>query len=106
MSRNPQTQPVPLTCVSLCAVGARGRRSRRKQWLSSLRGSCLSEAGLLPRDFGFIWGMMLLHLPSAANSARERLHAPGADPGPQQERYIKALAEENRNVVDGPYAGS
>lgn len=46
----------------------------------------LSEAGLLPRDFRLYLGYdALAFYHPAANSAREQLHAPGADPGPQQE---------------------
>ena len=46
----------------------------------------LSEAGLLPRDFWLYLGYdALAFYHPAANSAREQLHAPGADPGPQQE---------------------
>ncbi|XP_073926717.1 alpha-1,6-mannosylglycoprotein 6-beta-N-acetylglucosaminyltransferase A isoform X3 [Castor canadensis] len=54
---------------------------------------------------GFIWGMMLLHFtiqqrtqPESSSMLREQILD-------LSKRYIKALAEENRNVVDGPYAG-
>ncbi|KAK7893611.1 hypothetical protein WMY93_022763 [Mugilogobius chulae] len=56
--------------------------------------------------FGFIWGMMLLHF-----TIQQRVtHESSAELQQQildlSKRYIKALAEENQSVMDGPYVGS
>lgn len=63
------------------------------------------KLGFFLVTFGFIWGMMLLHFtiqqrtqPESSSVLREQILD-------LSKRYIKALAEENRNVVDGPYAG-
>ena len=63
------------------------------------------KLGLFLVTFGFIWGMMLLHFtiqqrtqPESSSMLREQILD-------LSKRYIKALAEENRDVVDGPYAG-
>ncbi|ERE73888.1 alpha-1,6-mannosylglycoprotein 6-beta-N-acetylglucosaminyltransferase A-like protein [Cricetulus griseus] len=63
------------------------------------------KLGFFLVTFGFIWGMMLLHFtiqqrtqPESSSMLREQILD-------LSKRYIKALAEENRNVVDGPYAG-
>lgn len=63
------------------------------------------KLGFFLVTFGFIWGVMLLHFtiqqrtqPESSSMLREQILD-------LSKRYIKALAEENRNVVDGPYAG-
>ncbi|KAK2498553.1 hypothetical protein MC885_002415 [Smutsia gigantea] len=63
------------------------------------------KLGFFLVTFGFLWGMMLLHFtiqqrarPESSSVLREQILD-------LSKRYIKALAEENRNVVDGPYAG-
>lgn len=63
------------------------------------------KLGFFLVTFGFIWGMMLLHFtiqqrtqPESSSILREQILD-------LSKRYIKALAEENKNVVDGPYAG-
>lgn len=63
------------------------------------------KLGFFLVTFGFIWGMMLLHFtiqqrtqPESSSMLREQILD-------LSKRYIKALAEENRDVVDGPYAG-
>lgn len=63
------------------------------------------KLGFFLVTFGFIWGMMLLHFtiqqrtqPESSSMLREQILD-------LSKRYIKALAEENKNVVDGPYAG-
>jgi len=90
----------------LCAVGTRGRRSRQKAMAFFTPWKLSSQKlGFFLVTFGFIWGMMLLHFtiqqrtqPESSSMLREQILD-------LSKRYIKALAEENRNVVDGPYAG-
>lgn len=55
--------------------------------------------------FGFIWGLVLLHFtfqqPKHQNSAelREQILE-------LSKRYVRALAEENQNAIDGPHGVS
>ncbi|XP_032902328.1 coiled-coil domain-containing protein 126 [Amblyraja radiata] len=55
--------------------------------------------------FGFIWGLVLLHFtfqqPKHQNSAelREQILE-------LSKRYVRALAEENQNAIDGPHGAS
>ncbi|XP_043930870.1 alpha-1,6-mannosylglycoprotein 6-beta-N-acetylglucosaminyltransferase A [Protopterus annectens] len=64
------------------------------------------KLGLFLVTLGFIWGMMLLHF-----TIQQRTHHESSTVLREQildlsKRYIKALAEENQNVVDGPYVGT
>uniref|UniRef100_A0A8D0CBG4 alpha-1,6-mannosyl-glycoprotein 6-beta-N-acetylglucosaminyltransferase n=1 Tax=Salvator merianae TaxID=96440 RepID=A0A8D0CBG4_SALMN len=56
--------------------------------------------------FGFIWGMMLLHFTIQQKTQHESSSVLREQILDLSKRYIKALAEENRNVVDGPYVGT
>ncbi|XP_072118250.1 alpha-1,6-mannosylglycoprotein 6-beta-N-acetylglucosaminyltransferase A [Mobula birostris] len=56
--------------------------------------------------FGFIWGMMLLHFTIQQQTQHESSAVLREQILDLSKRYIKALAEENQNVADGPYVGT
>lgn len=56
--------------------------------------------------FGFIWGMMLLHFTIQQRTQHESSAMLREQILDLSKRYIKALAEENQNVADGPYVGT
>lgn len=64
------------------------------------------KLGFFLVSFGFIWGMMLLHF----TIQQRTMHESSAQLRMQildlSKRYIKALAEENQGVMDGPYVGT
>ncbi|XP_029461215.1 alpha-1,6-mannosylglycoprotein 6-beta-N-acetylglucosaminyltransferase A isoform X1 [Rhinatrema bivittatum] len=64
------------------------------------------KLGFFLVTFGFIWGMMLLHFTIQQRTQHESSSALREQILDLSKRYIKALAEENRNVVDGPYVGT
>ncbi|KAM8934674.1 alpha-1,6-mannosylglycoprotein 6-beta-N-acetylglucosaminyltransferase A [Pelodytes ibericus] len=64
------------------------------------------KLGFFLVTFGFIWGMMLLHFTIQQRSQHESSSMLREQILDLSKRYIKALAEENRNVVDGPYVGT
>ncbi|XP_043849122.1 alpha-1,6-mannosylglycoprotein 6-beta-N-acetylglucosaminyltransferase A [Dromiciops gliroides] len=63
------------------------------------------KLGFFLVTFGFIWGMMLLHFTIQQRTQHESSSMLREQILDLSKRYIKALAEENRNVVDGPYVG-
>ncbi|XP_045143353.1 alpha-1,6-mannosylglycoprotein 6-beta-N-acetylglucosaminyltransferase A [Echinops telfairi] len=63
------------------------------------------KLGFFLVTFGFIWGMMLLHFTIQQRTQPESSSVLCEQILDLSKRYIKALADENRNVVDGPYAG-
>lgn len=64
------------------------------------------KLGFFLVTFGFIWGMMLLHFTIQQKTQHESSSVLREQILDLSRRYIKALAEENRNVVDGPYVGT
>ncbi|XP_069080776.1 alpha-1,6-mannosylglycoprotein 6-beta-N-acetylglucosaminyltransferase A [Pleurodeles waltl] len=64
------------------------------------------KLGFFLVSFGFIWGMMLLHFTIQQRTQHESSSMLREQILDLSKRYIKALAEENRNVVDGPYVGT
>lgn len=64
------------------------------------------KLGFFLVTFGFIWGMMLLHFTIQQRTPHESSTVLREQILDLSKRYIKALAEENRNVVDGPYVGT
>ncbi|KAM3851358.1 alpha-1,6-mannosylglycoprotein 6-beta-N-acetylglucosaminyltransferase A isoform 1-T7 [Vipera latastei] len=64
------------------------------------------KLGFFLVTFGFIWGMMLLHFTIQQKTQHESSSVLREQILDLSKRYIKALAEENRNVVDGPYVGT
>ncbi|KAG8432244.1 hypothetical protein GDO86_016763 [Hymenochirus boettgeri] len=64
------------------------------------------KLGFFLVSFGFIWGMMLLHFTIQQRAQHESSSMLREQILDLSKRYIKALAEENRNVVDGPYVGT
>ncbi|XP_039613233.1 alpha-1,6-mannosylglycoprotein 6-beta-N-acetylglucosaminyltransferase A [Polypterus senegalus] len=64
------------------------------------------KLGFFLVTFGFIWGMMLLHFTIQQRSQHESSSMLREQILDLSKRYIKALAEENQNVVDGPYVGT
>ncbi|XP_075037066.1 alpha-1,6-mannosylglycoprotein 6-beta-N-acetylglucosaminyltransferase A isoform X2 [Mixophyes fleayi] len=64
------------------------------------------KLGFFLVTFGFIWGMMLLHFTIQQRTQHESSTMLREQILDLSKRYIKALAEENRNVVDGPYVGT
>ncbi|KAJ8349797.1 hypothetical protein SKAU_G00249270 [Synaphobranchus kaupii] len=64
------------------------------------------KLGFFLVSFGFIWGMMLLHFTIQQRAAHESSAALRQQILDLSKRYIKALAEENQNVMDGPYVGT
>ncbi|NXL70746.1 MGT5A acetylglucosaminyltransferase, partial [Leptocoma aspasia] len=61
------------------------------------------KLGFFLVTFGFIWGMMLLHFTIQQQTQHESSSVLREQILDLSKRYIKALAEENKNVVDGPY---
>nr|XP_006636301.1 PREDICTED: alpha-1,6-mannosylglycoprotein 6-beta-N-acetylglucosaminyltransferase A [Lepisosteus oculatus] len=64
------------------------------------------KLGFFLVTFGFIWGMMLLHFTIQQRTQHESSTVLREQILDLSKRYIKALAEENQNVVDGPYVGT
>ncbi|KAG7467320.1 hypothetical protein MATL_G00152110 [Megalops atlanticus] len=64
------------------------------------------KLGFFLVSFGFIWGMMLLHFTIQQRATHESSTALRQQILDLSKRYIKALAEENQNVMDGPYVGT
>ncbi|XP_061090213.1 alpha-1,6-mannosylglycoprotein 6-beta-N-acetylglucosaminyltransferase A-like [Conger conger] len=64
------------------------------------------KLGLCLVGFGFIWGMMLLHFTVQQSASHESSTALRLQILDLSKRYIKALAEENQDVMDGPYVGT
>ncbi|KAJ8388363.1 hypothetical protein AAFF_G00133890 [Aldrovandia affinis] len=64
------------------------------------------KLGLCLVSFGFIWGMMLLHFTIQQRATHESSTALRRQILDLSKRYIKALAEENQDVMDGPYVGT
>ncbi|XP_048885710.1 alpha-1,6-mannosylglycoprotein 6-beta-N-acetylglucosaminyltransferase A-like [Brienomyrus brachyistius] len=64
------------------------------------------KLGFFLVSFGFIWGMMLLHFTIQQRSQHESSAALRQQILELSKRYVKALAEENRDVMDGPYVGT
>ncbi|XP_077176352.1 alpha-1,6-mannosylglycoprotein 6-beta-N-acetylglucosaminyltransferase A [Paroedura picta] len=64
------------------------------------------KLGFFLVTFGFIWGMMLLHFTIQQKTQHESSLVLREQILDLSKRYIKALAEENRDVVDGPYVGT
>ncbi|XP_023678110.1 alpha-1,6-mannosylglycoprotein 6-beta-N-acetylglucosaminyltransferase A-like [Paramormyrops kingsleyae] len=64
------------------------------------------KLGFFLVSFGFIWGMMLLHFTIQQRSQHENSAALRQQILELSKRYVKALAEENRDVMDGPYVGT
>lgn len=64
------------------------------------------KLGFFLVTFGFIWGMMLLHFTIQQQTQHESSTVLREQILDLSKRYIKALAEENKNVVDGPYVGT
>ncbi|MGH0148994.1 UNVERIFIED_CONTAM: hypothetical protein FKN15_021178 [Acipenser sinensis] len=64
------------------------------------------KLGFFLVTFGFIWGMMLLHFTIQQRTQHESSSMLREQILDLSKRYIKALAEENQNVVDGPYVGT
>ncbi|NWW64030.1 MGT5A acetylglucosaminyltransferase, partial [Ifrita kowaldi] len=64
------------------------------------------KLGFFLVTFGFIWGMMLLHFTIQQQTQHESSSVLREQILDLSKRYIKALAEENKNVVDGPYVGT
>lgn len=64
------------------------------------------KLGLFLVSFGFIWGMMLLHFTIQQRASHESSAVLRQQILDLSKRYIKALAEENQSVMDGPYVGT
>ncbi|OCT60971.1 hypothetical protein XELAEV_18046997mg [Xenopus laevis] len=64
------------------------------------------KLGFFLVTFGFIWGMMLLHFTIQQGTQHESSSVLREQILDLSKQYIKALAEENRNVMDGPYVGT
>ncbi|KAJ8253273.1 hypothetical protein GJAV_G00210990 [Gymnothorax javanicus] len=64
------------------------------------------KLGFFLVSFGFIWGMMLLHFTIQQRGGHESSAALRQQILELSKRYIRALAEENQHVMDGPYAGT
>ncbi|MGH0123432.1 UNVERIFIED_CONTAM: hypothetical protein FKN15_012523 [Acipenser sinensis] len=64
------------------------------------------KLGFFLVTFGFIWGMMLLHFTIQQRTQHESSSVLREQILDLSKRYIKALAEENQSVVDGPYVGT
>ncbi|XP_042558795.1 alpha-1,6-mannosylglycoprotein 6-beta-N-acetylglucosaminyltransferase A [Clupea harengus] len=64
------------------------------------------KLGFFLVSFGFIWGMMLLHFTIQQRTTHESSTVLRQQILDLSKRYIKALAEENRSVMDGPYVGT
>ncbi|KAF3857124.1 hypothetical protein F7725_008983 [Dissostichus mawsoni] len=61
------------------------------------------KLGFFLVSFGFIWGMMLLHFTIQQRASHENSAVLRQQILDLSKRYIKALAEENQSVMDGPY---
>ena len=64
------------------------------------------KLGFFLVSFGFIWGMMLLHFTIQQRATHESSTMLRQQILDLSKRYIKALAEENQSVMDGPYVGT
>uniref|UniRef100_A0A673YKM0 alpha-1,6-mannosyl-glycoprotein 6-beta-N-acetylglucosaminyltransferase n=1 Tax=Salmo trutta TaxID=8032 RepID=A0A673YKM0_SALTR len=64
------------------------------------------KLGFFLVSFGFIWGMMLLHFTIQQRATHESSTMLRQQILELSKRYIKALAEENQSVMDGPYVGT
>ncbi|XP_028998504.1 alpha-1,6-mannosylglycoprotein 6-beta-N-acetylglucosaminyltransferase A-like [Betta splendens] len=64
------------------------------------------KLGFFLVSFGFIWGMMLLHFTIQQRASHENSAVLRQQILDLSKRYIKALAEENQSVMDGPYVGT
>ncbi|TDG96179.1 hypothetical protein EPR50_G00236880 [Perca flavescens] len=64
------------------------------------------KLGFFLVSFGFIWGMMLLHFTIQQRASHEDSAVLRQQILDLSKRYIKALAEENQSVMDGPYVGT
>uniref|UniRef100_A0A3P9LBH0 alpha-1,6-mannosyl-glycoprotein 6-beta-N-acetylglucosaminyltransferase n=1 Tax=Oryzias latipes TaxID=8090 RepID=A0A3P9LBH0_ORYLA len=64
------------------------------------------KLGFFLVSFGFIWGMMLLHFTIQQRASHESSAVLRQQILDLSKRYIKALAEENQSVMDGPYVGT
>uniref|UniRef100_A0A8C5BGD5 alpha-1,6-mannosyl-glycoprotein 6-beta-N-acetylglucosaminyltransferase n=1 Tax=Gadus morhua TaxID=8049 RepID=A0A8C5BGD5_GADMO len=64
------------------------------------------KLGFFLVSFGFIWGMMLLHFTIQQRASHESSTMLRQQILDLSKRYIKALAEENQSVMDGPYVGT
>ncbi|XP_018600038.1 alpha-1,6-mannosylglycoprotein 6-beta-N-acetylglucosaminyltransferase A-like isoform X2 [Scleropages formosus] len=64
------------------------------------------KLGFFLVSFGFIWGMMLLHFTIQQRAQHESSAALRQQILELSKRYVKALAEENHSVMDGPYVGT
>lgn len=64
------------------------------------------KLGFFLVSFGFIWGMMLLHFTIQQRTTHESSAQLRMQILDLSKRYIKALAEENQGVMDGPYVGT
>ncbi|KAG1945894.1 alpha-1,6-mannosylglycoprotein 6-beta-N-acetylglucosaminyltransferase A [Pimephales promelas] len=64
------------------------------------------KLGFFLVSFGFIWGMMLLHFTIQQRATHESSVQLRMQILDLSKRYIKALAEENQRVMDGPYVGT
>uniref|UniRef100_A0AAY4CIJ1 alpha-1,6-mannosyl-glycoprotein 6-beta-N-acetylglucosaminyltransferase n=1 Tax=Denticeps clupeoides TaxID=299321 RepID=A0AAY4CIJ1_9TELE len=64
------------------------------------------KLGFFLVSFGFIWGMMLLHFTIQQRTTHESSTVLRQQILDLSKRYIKALAEENQSVMDGPYVGT
>ncbi|CAF96440.1 unnamed protein product, partial [Tetraodon nigroviridis] len=64
------------------------------------------KLGFFLVSFGFIWGMMLLHFTIQQRASHENSAVLKQQILDLSKRYIKALAEENQSVMDGPYVGT
>ncbi|XP_061653448.1 alpha-1,6-mannosylglycoprotein 6-beta-N-acetylglucosaminyltransferase A isoform X2 [Phyllopteryx taeniolatus] len=64
------------------------------------------KLGFFLVSFGFIWGMMLLHFTIQQRASHENSAMLRQQILDLSKRYIKALAEENQSVMDGPYVGT
>uniref|UniRef100_A0A672NY05 alpha-1,6-mannosyl-glycoprotein 6-beta-N-acetylglucosaminyltransferase n=1 Tax=Sinocyclocheilus grahami TaxID=75366 RepID=A0A672NY05_SINGR len=64
------------------------------------------KLGFFLVSFGFIWGMMLLHFTIQQRVTHESSTQLRMQILDLSKRYIKALAEENQSVMDGPYVGT
>ncbi|GAA6095014.1 alpha-1,6-mannosylglycoprotein 6-beta-N-acetylglucosaminyltransferase A [Tachysurus ichikawai] len=64
------------------------------------------KLGFFLVSFGFIWGMMLLHFTIQQRMTHESSAQLRVQILDLSKRYIKALAEENQGMMDGPYVGT
>ncbi|KAJ3584561.1 hypothetical protein NHX12_015056, partial [Muraenolepis orangiensis] len=64
------------------------------------------KLGFFLVSFGFIWGMMLLHFTIQQRASHESSTVLKQQILDLSKRYIKALADENQSVMDGPYVGT